>query len=577
MARATIYVDEWPDMVDAEIERRAHIFALLEHDPIAQANMCALMFSEPRVFFDLFAWTYDPRAVGGKNIPLLGLEFQWFLFAAFVGELWLQDGLPAPLAVYKSRDMGATEIVLAAILFVWLFRPGCDIGIISKEGWSVDNKTAKSLFGRIRKKIASLPKWLRPPGHPPAKARSSVDKLRCLVNPLNDNVIIGSTATEDPFRGDRLWRVAVDESAMIPFDDRVFDAISQVTESPLHMSTPNGSGGEFAGLVRGDTSPIHEVQRHDGGDPAYLREGGGWNYVGELVEPPEGFKGYLGFKWHYNLDARKGDTWRDRQDVKYNGKPAARARELEIGFEASQRGRCWPEFEKTIHVIDTSIYRDHIAGAIFGTRRNQGWDHGARSGYTVRVSVAHFPPTKKNLKDGNKIGLLVVTDYWVDIRPRPEEIEAAETAAGWHTGLNPSGEKPSSRVCDQYALHGGATGLSWMRLLAPFGISWRPVRKDPLYAVELLRSLWIRKILRLAPACAVRQGHHKSLADACAALSYLEPRGNVAPEGYKAKLSRTWPIHYCDALMIAVMDALGDPGIQYVIPSIDPSEPARYL
>jgi len=105
--------------------------------------------------------------------------------------------------------MGITYVILAAILWTWLFSPGSKQGLISMTGPDVYDSTEDSLFGKVLYMLRSLPVWMI--GPEAWKFNSSQRPV--LTNLRNGADIAGSKQGPNPLSGGRRELVFVDEGS----------------------------------------------------------------------------------------------------------------------------------------------------------------------------------------------------------------------------------------------------------------------------------------------------------------------------------------------------------------------------
>jgi hypothetical protein len=156
-------------------------------------------------FFNLFAWTIDPRR-DVKIIPFILYPFQ----EEFVG--WLEDRLHGRKhgLVEKSRDMGATWMGIVWIVYHWLFDAGFTAHIGSRKEDYVDRSgDMNTLFERMRFVLKKLPRWMLPKGF---NFRKHTSHMR-IINPENEAIITGESANDNFGRQARAtvcWMALVD-------------------------------------------------------------------------------------------------------------------------------------------------------------------------------------------------------------------------------------------------------------------------------------------------------------------------------------------------------------------------------
>lgn len=219
---------------------RAQIALGAQDDQLKQA--AALELSSRGVdgcifFIENFCWTFDPRK-DPSDLPFILYDYQkdfirWVIERIETGEDGLTD---------KSRDMGATYLILCVFLWYWRFRPNARFLIGSRKEDLVDGKTESQddapLFKKIEYNIDRFPSWLLPRGFRKDQHRTFLN----LTNPENGSQISGESANADFGRGGRYKAELFDEFAFWDFDFEAWKASSQSTPCRLAVSTANSYG-----------------------------------------------------------------------------------------------------------------------------------------------------------------------------------------------------------------------------------------------------------------------------------------------------------------------------------------------
>jgi phage terminase large subunit len=234
--------------------------------------------------------TVDPRNPE-RGIPAVvpfllfprQVEFIEWMHARWLGR---SDGL-----VEKSRDMGVSWLVVAFAVWMWTFHPNTVFGIGSRRESYVDELgNPASLFWKIRELIAYLPSEFKPKGWNP---KLHAPTMRVL-NPDNGAAIIGE-AGDNVGRGNRTSMYVVDESAFVERQEAMRAALSQTSNSKIHVSTPNGAGNAFYRDRMSGKVPI--------------------------------------FTFHWRQDPRKDQEWYDKQRATLD--PVIVAQEIDLDYTAS--------------------------------------------------------------------------------------------------------------------------------------------------------------------------------------------------------------------------------------------------
>ena len=208
-----------------------------------------IMCSRDMLFYiNTFCWTYDPR-VGDGTLPFITYDFQNESFGELHDCIGKRD-----IVIKKSRDMGASWMLLTVFEYMWHFRPSQSFLLVSRNEDYVDKPgNPKSLFWKIDFIHKYLPGWLKP--------RLTRTKLR-LTNEDNGSTIDGESTTGDVARGDRRTAIGLDEFAAFDIDAgyRALASTRDATRCRIFNSTPSGTNNAFYDLATSDT--ISQITLH---------------------------------------------------------------------------------------------------------------------------------------------------------------------------------------------------------------------------------------------------------------------------------------------------------------------------
>lgn len=206
-------------------------------------GMCEL---DPLFYVNAFCFTYDPRKEP-STVPFITWGFQDDSILEILGSIGERDVL-----IEKSRDMGASWILLTAFEWVWHFKDGMSFLLLSRNEDYVDKTgNPKSLFWKIDfiHSPQCMPYWLMP----------SYDRQKLhLENLSNGSVIDGESTTGDAGRGDRRTAVMLDEfSAFAPEDGyKALAATRDVTRSRFFNFTPRGANNAAYDMAQSDIKKL---------------------------------------------------------------------------------------------------------------------------------------------------------------------------------------------------------------------------------------------------------------------------------------------------------------------------------
>jgi len=140
--------------------REKIIFEMLAKDKSLQKLIFQFCYFNPKIFYNAFAWTYDPRKpIGEQNQPFILRPKQ----EKVVDLLKEAIDNQFTIAINKSRDEGATELVTKMFTCYSLIVPDCAFLMGSEKEDKVEKSGNKlTLFAKIDHTINCLPSWWKP-------------------------------------------------------------------------------------------------------------------------------------------------------------------------------------------------------------------------------------------------------------------------------------------------------------------------------------------------------------------------------------------------------------------------------
>lgn len=200
-----------------------------------QLKLCR---SDILYFCNVFCKTFDPRLSGNARVEFVTFPFQDDVLTWL---LWLikeqQRGL-----IEKSRDMGATWLLVVVSAWCSLFTKDFVDVFMSLTEQAVDDKTESSILGKYRMLIEGLPPWMRG-GWERYNRRN--DREMLIQIPETDATIRGELSKGTSGRSGRSSRVCLDEMAFFDNGDDVLRSTNSLSESSVYLSTPRGMGNTF--------------------------------------------------------------------------------------------------------------------------------------------------------------------------------------------------------------------------------------------------------------------------------------------------------------------------------------------
>lgn len=259
-----------PKHTAKNLEWRQKITERAEKDEGFRKHLYAACAISPLFWFNAFAFTYHQFDVlddGTKkpsdnpHVPFITWPVQDQLIEAIFQAF--EQG--EDLGVDKSRDMGATWVIIGCLHHLWLFRSETQILEMSRTRTYVDQTgNMKALFQKHDYLNQWLPNWMRPiEALPGRKGRTSGCRLFMHIkNPWNGAAIDGEATTQFAGSGDRRSIIMMDEFAKVQNGGAMRAATADVTPCRIVNSTPV-AGTEYcnwidSGQIRKFTLPWWE-------------------------------------------------------------------------------------------------------------------------------------------------------------------------------------------------------------------------------------------------------------------------------------------------------------------------------
>ena len=206
----------------------------------------------PQIIYDGFLWGYNAkRAPGYRHWPFILRPVQIELVNELNNAICKYP--QHDLLIDKSREEGATEIVSAFFVILWLLVPDSALLVGSRKEQYVDAATdivenrvigsPRSIFHKILYKIATGPTWLRP----------QLIKSHMRLENLDIGSVIDGEATNENFgAGDRRTAILLDEFGRVKHDlaQSIRETVSDVSDAVIYNSTHFYGRGHSFGQLR---------------------------------------------------------------------------------------------------------------------------------------------------------------------------------------------------------------------------------------------------------------------------------------------------------------------------------------
>lgn len=230
----------------ANLVFRKSMIRLGSSRPEYAENLWRMCSRDILFYINTFAWTHDPRPEV-KELPFITYEFQDDVILEI--KRCIEEGEDLPIE--KSRDMGATWMILMVYEWMWHFKGFNNFLIVSRNKDLVDKTNSPAtLFWKIDNILNHQPGWLVP-----ATIRTDMS----LVNLDNSSVIDGESTTGDVARGGRYLSILLDEFATVSEGKKVLSSTRDATRCRIVNSTPKGKANAFFKFI---SKAVHKLTLH---------------------------------------------------------------------------------------------------------------------------------------------------------------------------------------------------------------------------------------------------------------------------------------------------------------------------
>lgn len=221
-----------------------------------RAGFRSLFEQDCSLFVDLCLWTYRLKVVDqmtGEEMPATVRNWPFILWPIqrkALGEIVAGIQRGEDVAIRKTRDMGASWLVLSAFLWSWLFH-GKQLLCTSRVEDLVDRSgDPDCLFWKLDYQIANLPPWLLPASADDFAIGSKYRQRLMIRHPKSGATIAGASATPHVGRGGRRDATLFDELSAMEDAEAAWRSAEDTTACRIAVATPFGVGTHYASIVR---------------------------------------------------------------------------------------------------------------------------------------------------------------------------------------------------------------------------------------------------------------------------------------------------------------------------------------
>lgn len=206
--------------------------------------------SSPIFWLNAFGWTFLQKRVAadGHETSVQGAAthvpfITWKIQDEAMQEIVKSIDTGRDALIRKSRDMGASWLVLAVFHWFWQFRPATTFLELSRKQSLVDKRgDMDSLFEKHRYLLRWQPEWLRP--------QRVKDNLLHLENLDIGTSLEGESTNENAGQASRKTAILLDEFARVERGEAIDLATADTTSCRIFNSTPQGPTTHFTRIYR---------------------------------------------------------------------------------------------------------------------------------------------------------------------------------------------------------------------------------------------------------------------------------------------------------------------------------------
>jgi hypothetical protein len=240
-----------PKTTAGNLAWRKQLLAYGKSSSVWRNKLRSAASSSPIFWLNAFGWTFLQKKIAAdgheaavygelSHVPFITWKIQ---DEALVDLVKAVDGGKDAL-IQKTRDMGASWLIVSLFQWYWQFRPSTTFLELSRKQSLVDRRgDMDSLFEKHRYLLKWQPEWLRP--------RRIVDNLLHLENQDNGSTIEGESTNENAGQASRKTAILLDEFARVPNGEEIDLATADTTSCRIFNSTPQGPNTQFSRIYRG--------------------------------------------------------------------------------------------------------------------------------------------------------------------------------------------------------------------------------------------------------------------------------------------------------------------------------------
>lgn len=234
----------------ANIKWRQRLRNEARNDPAVRAKLKQACASSFIFWVNAFCFTYHQKwvndngeevAVTGdaSHVPFITWKIQDDAALQIINAIERGEDV----LIDKSRDMGASWLVIAVFQWFWQFRPNSTFLELSRKELYVDQRgNMDSLFEKHRYMLRMQPLWLRP--------KRVRDNAMLIENQDIGSSIVGESTNEHAGQGGRKTAILLDEFARVRNGEEIDLATADTSACRIFNSTVNGPSTWYTRIYR---------------------------------------------------------------------------------------------------------------------------------------------------------------------------------------------------------------------------------------------------------------------------------------------------------------------------------------
>jgi hypothetical protein len=250
---------EIPKHVPKNIEWRRSLLRAAKNSFSTRRRIKLACRQSPIYWLNLMGWTFLQKSVdgsghetsvtgGSSHVPFV----TWKIQDDALVKMHEAIKTGHDVLISKSRDMGASWLIVALFQWYWQFVPSTTFLELSRKESLVDRRgDMDSLFEKHRYLLRWQPEWMRP--------KQIVDTKLHLENQDLGTSIEGESTNENAGQASRKTAILLDEFARVATGEEIDLATADTSSCRIFNSTPSGPNTQFTRIFKAVKSGVRDA------------------------------------------------------------------------------------------------------------------------------------------------------------------------------------------------------------------------------------------------------------------------------------------------------------------------------